>query len=47
MFGQKDQRDKKAREVFQKGTAFKDFALFEEANLNNRDYMEDCTNLMS
>lgn len=34
-------RDKKGKEVYQKGTAFRSFAQFEEPNLGKRDYMED------
>lgn len=34
-------REKKGREIFQPGTAFKAFAQFEDPNINRREYMED------
>jgi hypothetical protein len=34
-------REKKGREIFQTGTAFRSFAHFEDSNLGRRDYMED------
>jgi hypothetical protein len=36
-------RDKKGKEIWQKGTAFRMFANFDEPNLSHREYMEDCT----
>jgi len=34
-------RENKGKDIYQKGTAFKSFAYFEEPNLGKRDYMED------
>lgn len=38
-------REKKNKEVFQNGTAFRSFANFDEPNPSHREYMEDCTPL--
>jgi hypothetical protein len=38
-------REKKNKEVFQNGTAFRSFAIFDEPNPSHREYMEDCTYL--
>lgn len=35
-------KERKARELYQKGTAFRSFANFDECNLAHRESMEDC-----
>ncbi len=34
-------REKKNKEIYQNGTAFRSFAQFEEPNLSHREGMED------
>ena len=35
--------ERKSREVYQNGTAFRSFANFDHPNLSHRESMEDCT----
>lgn len=41
MFGS-SLKERKNREVYQNGTAFRSFANFEDSNLSHREAMEDC-----
>lgn len=38
-------KERKNREIYQNGTAFRSFANFDEANPNHRESMEDCTSV--
>ena len=40
-------KERKNREIYQNGTAFRSFANFDEANPNHREAMEDCNSAYS
>lgn len=40
-------KERKNREIYQNGTAFRSFANFDEANPSHRESMEDCKSAYS